>query len=180
MTYDPMTYDLRALTRAHHLEPPLRLEGGGGDWHLNRPALGISGREAGGERAALALGEGPYLLVLRNPQRYEQPAAAGATPAPLAHQQVADRHALCFPRAIQDHLYDRGVLQRNPSLELSPGEPNAICLLECAQVLRRNVDRGDAAHETSPRTSTIELPQPRRHGPDRVGPLKEARCVPLS
>src|SRR5436305_15134388 len=145
--------------RAHHLEVMVVVEHRSGN--RDRTALGISSRETCDERASLALGERPDLLVLWNTQCYEQPAAASATPAPLAHEQVADRHALGFPGAFEDHLYDTGLLQRNLSLQLGSSKPNAICLLECPQVLRRrSIDRGGVAHETSPRTSTIELPQP--------------------
>src|SRR5689334_15490952 len=101
--------------RSDHLEATVVVEHGSGN--RDRAALGISGREAGGERGALTLGEGPDLLVLWNAQRHEQTAAASATPAPLAHEQVADRHALRLPGAIDDHLYDTGVLQRNLALQ---------------------------------------------------------------
>src|SRR5919204_1018711 len=109
-----------ALTRSHHLEPSLWLEGGSRGSHPDRAALGVAGRETGNERTPLALREGPDLLVLRNPQGNQQSAAAGATPAPLAHQKIADRHALRLPGALQDHVYDTGLLQRNPSLQLGP------------------------------------------------------------
>src|SRR5262249_38891834 len=95
-----------------------------------------------------------------NREGEEQPPTAGTTPPPLAHQQVTNRHAFRLPRAIHDYVYDTGLLHGNHALQLGSRQADAICLLECAQVLRRSIDRGGVAHRTSPRTSTLEFPRP--------------------
>ena len=51
-------------------------------------------------------------------------------PAPLAEQEVADRHALRLPRAAEDHFRDGHVPVGDPPLELGAGEPYAVGALQ--------------------------------------------------
>ena len=83
-----------------------------------------------GQREALALGECPDLLVLRDAERDQQPPAARPSPALLAHQQVADRHAVCLPGAAEDHLSGRELARGDSTLHPSAGEAYAIRVLQ--------------------------------------------------
>ena len=87
-------------------------------------------REHGGERLALARGERADLLVLGQAEREQQPPAAGAAPAPLAHQQVADLHARRLPRAVEHDLGRRQPLRGHPALQLGSRQANAVGVVE--------------------------------------------------
>src|SRR5205814_10145661 len=63
--------------------------------------------------------------------------AASLAPAPLAHQQVSDRHAGGLPGAAQDDVGDVYLVGRHPALELGPGEADLVGARERAHVLRR-------------------------------------------
>src|SRR5262245_11895384 len=122
--------------------------------------------EYSGEREPLALGERPDLLVLGNSERDQQPPATSPTPALLAHQQVADRHAVSLPRTAEDHLSGGELARCDSTLHPSPGEAYAIGVLQRLQMLLlTSVDRGRLAHQTSPhyvrsRTTSADTPVP--------------------
>src|SRR5688500_16513380 len=78
------------------------------------------------QRGALTLRERPDLLVLGHPQRDEQASAAGAPPTALAHEQVTDRHARGFPRAVEDYLTRRDLLSGYLALQIGAGQPHPI------------------------------------------------------
>ena len=77
----------------------------------------------------------PIGLLLGHRDLGEELAAAGLTPAALAHQQVGDRHALGLPRAVEDHLGDVDLAVGDAPLELGAGEADLVGALECAHVL---------------------------------------------
>ena len=54
----------------------------------------------------------------------------------LAHQQVADGHALGFPRAAQHHVGDGRLPLSHLPLELGPSQPNPVRLRKRPHVLR--------------------------------------------
>src|SRR6185436_16333081 len=92
-------------------------------------------REHRREGGALTLGHRPDLLVLRQPDREQDAPAPGSSPAPLAHQQLAHRHALRFPRTAQDHLGRIALARSNLTLQRRSREPDSIGSLECPQML---------------------------------------------
>jgi hypothetical protein len=51
----------------------------------------------------------------------EELAAADLTPAALAHEQLGHRHAARLGGAVQDHLGDFDVAERNSALEPGAG-----------------------------------------------------------
>ncbi len=89
-----------------------------------RPRLG--GAEHLGQRAALALGHRADRLLLGHRDLREELAAAGLSPAALAHQQVGDGHALGLPRAFEDHLGDVELAGGDAPLELGAGEAHLV------------------------------------------------------
>src|SRR3954447_21628542 len=99
---------------------------------------------------ALARGEGPDLLVLRQPERDEKAPAPCAAPAPLSHQKVTYLHARGFPWAVQDDLSRRNLLRRDLALQISPRQPNAVGVVKRPQMLRGSRRRGRVAHVDPP------------------------------
>src|SRR5438132_14003522 len=81
----------------------------------------VSGAEHRREHAPLSLGHRPERLLLGHGELGEELAAAGLTPAALAHQQVGHGHALRLPRAVDDHLRDVDLAGRHLALELGAG-----------------------------------------------------------
>ena len=63
----------------------------------------------------------PTCLFSGTPERDQQPPAAGPAPALLAHQQVADRHAVSLPGAAEDHLSWPGARPRRFDASSEPG-----------------------------------------------------------
>src|SRR4051812_23759944 len=98
------------------------------------------------ECATLTRRQRADVLVLRQPERQQQPAAAGPSPAALAHQQIAQLHAAGLPRALEHDAGGSRLACGDLALQLGSGEPNAVRLLERLQVLRRSIDRGGVAH----------------------------------
>src|SRR3712207_7884430 len=65
----------------------------------------------------------PYTTLFRsNTERHQQPSAARPAPALLAHQQVADRHAVRLPGAAEDDLSGRELTRCDSTLHPSPRE----------------------------------------------------------
>src|SRR3954452_20901467 len=103
--------------------------------------------QRGSQSTTLAVGQRADLLVLRQTQREQDAAAACAAPTPLAHQKIAQRHALGLPRALENDVGDRSRLCRDTTLELGPRKTHAVGLLKGAQVLWRSNRRGEFAHD---------------------------------
>src|SRR3954465_11123623 len=99
------------------------------------------------QRSALTIRERADLLVLRQAHREQATPAPSTAPAALTHQKIADRHALCLPRAVQHDVCDRSRLSCHPTLELGPCQSNLVRLLERPKVLRRSLRRGGFAHD---------------------------------
>ena len=70
--------------------------------------------QAPGEALALAVGHRADGLRLGHRDRSEEAAAARATPAVLAHQQIRDRHALRLPWAVEHDVRDGQLACRPP------------------------------------------------------------------
>jgi hypothetical protein len=106
---------------------------------------------------ALAFGHRSDRLLLGHRQLSQELAAAGLTPATLAHQQVRDGHAVGLPGAVEEHVGDVDLPGRDPSLELGASEANLVGAFEGAHVLRgparpagRDDRRGRVHDETLP------------------------------
>ena len=86
-------------------------------------AQGVGARAAQhrDKRVALTLGHRADRLLLGDRQLGEEFAAAGLTPAALAHQQVRDGHAVGLPGRVEQHLSDVDLPGRDPALELGAG-----------------------------------------------------------
>src|SRR5436309_11022686 len=81
------------------------------------------------ECATLTRRQRADVLVLRQSERKQEPAAAGPSPTALAHQQVAQLHAARLPAALE-HVIGGGRLPcRDLTLQLPASEPNPVRLL---------------------------------------------------
>jgi hypothetical protein len=125
--------------------------GRGGPAH---PLRGRRSAHLGGQhsdqRDPLTLGQVHEWLVLANADRDQEPLATGATPSLLAHQQVADLHAVRVPRAGHDHFCNRDFARCDLTLEACPSETDLVCVLERSKMLLLSADHGGIAHQTSP------------------------------
>src|SRR3954447_6512758 len=101
------------------------------------------------QRPSLPLGHRPDRLRLGHRDRGQEPAASGAPPPMLAHEQVADGHALRLPGTLEHHARGGGLPVCHLPLQFSPGQADAIGLLQGTHVLRRR--RRRRVHWTSPR-----------------------------
>ncbi len=164
-------------------------EGGCGVWEV-RPRLGLIGMLAGWWQLKLSSGcplargsrseRGPVRpcvsiaasvrrwrsviepigLLLGHRDLGEELAAAGLTPAALAHQQVGDGHALGLPRAVEDHLGDVELAGRDAALELGAGEANLVGAFEGAHVLwTGRGDRRCRVHVSTLPVAAASLPR---------------------
>jgi hypothetical protein len=86
-----------------------------------RVALSTRRGEHRRERVALSIGHRSHRLGLRHRKLSQEFAAAILSPPVLTHEQVRDRHALCLPRAMEDHLRDIELSGGNLALELRAG-----------------------------------------------------------
>jgi hypothetical protein len=93
------------------------------------------------ERVTLALGHRLDRLLLGHRDLREEPAATRLAPSVLAHQQSRHRHVARLPRAVEDHLRDADLSDRDPALELGAREAHLVRALQSAHVLRTG--RGD-------------------------------------
>src|ERR1700719_3574630 len=100
-----------------------------------RAARFSGGVELRRERAALALGHRPDRLALGDRYLGEELSAADLPPAALAHQEVADRHVLSLAGAVEDHLGDVDLAERDPPLELGTGSADLIGAFQRTHVL---------------------------------------------
>ena len=111
-----------------------------------RPALAVS--SAASVRRWRSVID-PIVLFSDIGQRCEELAAARASPPALAHQQVRDRHALGFPRAVDNDLVGVQPAAGDAPLELGSGEAHSIGKLEGPHVLRARGDRRSRVHLSS-------------------------------
>src|SRR5207248_3324514 len=101
----------------------------------------VSGAEHRREHVALSVGHRSDGLLLGHGEPGEELAAAGLTPAALAHQQVRHRHAVRFPGAVDDHLGDVDLAGGHPALELGAGQADLVGACQSTHVLW--IGRGD-------------------------------------
>ena len=115
----------------------------------------LGGRLPPGARrgTALAVGHRADGLRLVHRDRREEAAATSAPPSVLAHQQIADRHALRLPGAVEHDVSDGQLAFGHLALELRSCQSNFVGLRQRLHVLRGWSCR-DSAHETSPRATT--------------------------
>ena len=107
------------------------------------------------EHHSLAVRQRPELLVLEEPDADQEPLGALATPALLAHQQVADRHALGLGRRLGDHRGDAGLASGDPALERGAREAHLVRSLQRSQMLRRRLGNSELGHTRTPRRSVV-------------------------
>src|SRR4051812_30665880 len=115
------------------------------------------------QRTTLAVRERADLLVLRQAHREQHAPASCPAPAALTHKKIAQRHALCLPRAVEYDVGDRCRLCCNAALELGPCEPDLVRLLERAQVLWRSLRRGAFGHDPPRGDGLTTTPADPRH-----------------
>src|SRR4051812_6905908 len=100
-------------------------------------ALTKSGRDS----EPLAFGERADLLVLGHSKGEQEATDANPAPAPLAHEQLIERHRPRLPRTSKDHLGGAQPPRPYSALQLGTCKSDAVRMLECAQALRRGARR---------------------------------------
>src|SRR5436190_18562066 len=118
----------------------------GGSLGLRASTLRL-GREQRRERYPLALRQGSDRLVLRHPDRLKELPAASTPPPLLAHQQLADRHALDLPRGREHDLRRVRLSRGDLALQRGPRKPHSVRALQSKHVLWTR--HGGSVHRTS-------------------------------